>query len=127
MQEPGKILFSLGMKMIFKDLANIVVKNMSPEMATHLFIFSWCKSFRLEEAVCESQKRHLVNLDVLISNCKNASSCVQMLLPMEEDSLKLVSTLCTFTSFFTFAIWEALCTFITFICHNPTFSFSFYQ
>nr|XP_058948176.1 vacuolar protein sorting-associated protein 4B-like [Pocillopora verrucosa] len=41
----------------------------------------------LEGAVFESQKMGHVNLDALISDCKNASQCVQMLLPIEEDSL----------------------------------------
>ena len=45
---------------------------------------------RLEGAVFESQKMGHVNLDALISDCKNASQCVQMLLPIEEDSLILV-------------------------------------
>lgn len=40
-----------------------------------------------------------VNLDALISDCKNASQCVQMLLPIEEDSLILViSTVVLFPS-----------------------------
>ena len=54
--------------------------------------FFLCKCFRLEEAVSESQKTDHVNLDMLISNCRNTSHCVKMLLPIEEDSLKLVST-----------------------------------
>ncbi|KAJ7387901.1 hypothetical protein OS493_001251 [Desmophyllum pertusum] len=44
---------------------------------------------RLEEAVSESQKKDHVNLNILINNCKNTSHCVQLLLPIEEDSLKL--------------------------------------
>ena len=49
--------------------------------------------FRLEGAVFESQKMGHVNLDALISDCKNAFQCVQMLLPIEEDSLiRVIST-----------------------------------
>lgn len=85
--------------------------------------FCWCKSFRLEEAVCESQKRDHVNLDMLISNCKNASHCVQMLLPMEEDSLKLVSTVnvvslleCYLYNFnINFVVWSTLHIFLIFV------------
>ena len=51
------------------------------------FFFLLC---RLEGTVFESQKMGHVNLDALISDCKNAFQCVQMLLPIEEDSLILV-------------------------------------
>ena len=51
-------------------------------------------TYRLEEAVSESEKADNVDLNILIRNCKNTSHCVQMLLPIEEDSLKLVSKLC---------------------------------
>ena len=55
------------------------------------FFFLLCS---LEGAVFESQKMGHVNLDALISDCKNASQCVQMLLPIEEDSLiRVISTI----------------------------------
>ena len=47
---------------------------------------------RLEEAVSESEKTDNVDLTILIRNCKNTSHCIQMILPIEEDLLKLVGT-----------------------------------
>ena len=49
--------------------------------------------YRLEEAVSESKKADNVDLNILIGNCKNSYECIQMLLPIEEDALKLVSTM----------------------------------
>ena len=49
--------------------------------------------YRLEEAVSESKKADNVDLNILIGNCKNTYECIQMLLPIEEDALKLVSTM----------------------------------
>lgn len=43
----------------------------------------------LEEAVSESKKADNVDLNILIGNCKNTYECIQMLLPIEEDALKL--------------------------------------
>jgi len=43
----------------------------------------------LEEAVSESEKTDNVDLNLLIRNCKNTFHCVQMLLPIEQDSLRL--------------------------------------
>ena len=50
-------------------------------------------NYRLEEAVSESKKADNVDLNILIGNCKNTYECIQMLLPIEEDALKLVSTM----------------------------------
>ena len=41
----------------------------------------------------ESKKADNVDLNILIGNCKNTYECIQMLLPIEEDALKLVSTM----------------------------------
>lgn len=44
----------------------------------------------LEEAALESKKTDNVDVDILITNCKNTLHCVQILLPLEQDLLKVV-------------------------------------
>ncbi|XP_015752267.1 PREDICTED: protein SUPPRESSOR OF K(+) TRANSPORT GROWTH DEFECT 1-like isoform X1 [Acropora digitifera] len=43
----------------------------------------------LEEAALESKKTDNVDVDMLITNCKNTLHCVQILLPLEQDLLKV--------------------------------------
>ena len=50
---------------------------------------------RLEEAVSEGKKTDNVDINLIIANCKNTVYCVQTLLLIEKDSLKLVRTVDT--------------------------------
>ena len=46
----------------------------------------------LRKLFLKVRKTDNVDLNLLIRNCKNTFHCVQMLLPIEQDSLRLVST-----------------------------------
>lgn len=46
---------------------------------------------RIEDAADECKKTENVDIDKLISNCKNSMAKVDALLSMEHDSIRLVS------------------------------------